>query len=65
MFIHAFIVTVVYDYDDKDQSWKKDLLAWKDLLAKPHEWWDIRLKEVPILYGLPLVFYKWGCSFYL
>ncbi|TQD98442.1 hypothetical protein C1H46_016043 [Malus baccata] len=34
-------------YDDRDQSWKKDLLAWKDLLAKPHEWWDIRLKEDP------------------
>ncbi|KAG6676155.1 hypothetical protein I3842_15G138300 [Carya illinoinensis] len=26
------------DEDDINQSWK-------DLLAKPHEWWDIRLKE--------------------
>lgn len=27
------------DEDDIKQSWK-------DLLAKPHEWWDIRLEEV-------------------
>ncbi|XP_034214513.1 protein OSB4, chloroplastic-like isoform X2 [Prunus dulcis] len=30
--------------EDVEKSWK-NLLTWKDLLAKPHEWWDIRLKE--------------------
>ena len=30
------------DEDDINQSWK-------NLLANPHEWWDIRLKEVRVV----------------
>lgn len=37
--------------DDMNES-LKDLHLWKDLLAKPHEWWAVRSKEVAILCGL-------------
>ncbi|KAK9927346.1 hypothetical protein M0R45_024533 [Rubus argutus] len=28
-----------------DMNELKDVLVWKDLLAKPHEWWDVRSQE--------------------
>ncbi|XP_040995748.1 protein OSB3, chloroplastic/mitochondrial-like isoform X1 [Juglans microcarpa x Juglans regia] len=33
--------------EDEDEDEDEDDInqSWKDLLAKPHEWWDIRLKE--------------------